>query len=75
MQRSGRKAGAAVNRRLAASRGADPRHSRHTRAPALRPCRLQVAAPFIHDITISDSASMNVFADSAGWNLNLDHHR
>lgn len=40
-----------------------------------KPARLQVAAPFIHDITISDSASMNVFADSAGWNLNLDHHR
>lgn len=34
-----------------------------------------MAAPFIHDITISDAASMNVVADSAGWNLNLDHHR
>lgn len=36
---------------------------------------LSVAAPFIHDITISSSSSMNVVMDSAGFNLNLDHHR
>lgn len=45
----------------------------HTRLD--HPPRLQVAAPFIHDISVSSSASMNVVADSAGWNLNLDHHR
>ncbi len=34
-----------------------------------------MTAPFIHDLTVSSSSSMNVFVDCAGFNLNLDHHR
>lgn len=37
--------------------------------------RLRVQSPFIHDITVASSASMNVVQDSAGFNLNIDHHR
>ncbi|PRW56123.1 band 7 [Chlorella sorokiniana] len=37
--------------------------------------RVGVTAPFIHDLTVSSSSSMNVFVDCAGFNLNLDHHR
>ncbi|KAL4457386.1 hypothetical protein ABPG75_012251 [Micractinium tetrahymenae] len=37
--------------------------------------RLRVQSPFIHDITIASSASMNVVQESAGFNLNIDHHR
>lgn len=47
-----------------------------TNSPPSTPCgRVGVTAPFIHDLTVSSSSSMNVFVDCAGFNLNLDHHR
>lgn len=48
----------------------------HHSTPLLPPLRrVRVTVPFIHDLTVSSSSSMNVFVDCAGFNLNLDHHR
>lgn len=37
--------------------------------------RFNVAAPFIHDVTLASSTSLNVVMQGRGFDLNFDHHR
>jgi hypothetical protein len=38
-------------------------------------CRFNIAAKYIHDITVASGSSLNVFHTGRGVDLNLDHHR
>jgi hypothetical protein len=38
-------------------------------------CRVNVASPLIHDVTVTSGSSLNVVQNCRGKNLNLDMHR
>ncbi|EFN56045.1 hypothetical protein CHLNCDRAFT_145493 [Chlorella variabilis] len=46
-----------------------------THAHSNRIDRFNIAAKYIHDLTVSSGASLNVFTRGRGRDLNLDHHR